>query len=306
MKELQFSILKGKALHVQRVELNDKEYSELSNARAVLKRIFSHEELYDQVIESYVDAKSAMYEMSIRTVANGITLMDDYIGTHNQRSKLNRLYFNTLNLSKLYLDRYFHEKKKKSFVKSVTGSEELHEAVRQHRQSIWNDNPSYVLGCCLRNYVQHSSLPVKAMTTGFRAKEQASKASAVFHIHLNRQALIDSDISPSKLSTFGDKIDLHEVMDGYVLAISEMHMKSRQLTKDSVEKSIGVLTTKLQQIELEYRDRGLQFGINVVDTANEERFPLNLDWFDIVKHLQDKNSRAVNFQRYTHAPYQKA
>ncbi|MCU8258382.1 hypothetical protein M2G94_10355 [Vibrio vulnificus] len=302
MKELQFCTINGRIPQTHRIELNDQEYSELSNAREILSRVFNHEELYDQVIESYIDAKSVMYEMSIRSISDGV--MGDYIRSHNCRSKLNRLYFNTLNLSKLYLDRHYHERDKKSFVKSITRLESSHDEVRQHRQQISNDNANYVLGCDLRNYVQHASLPVKTFTSGVRFDPKDNQNFAVFHIPLDRKALIDGGIKKNKLSKYGDNIDLHEIMDGYIYAISEMHIKSRNLTSNYVEKSIEIITTKRCQIELEYS--GLQYGIDVVDTEKEERlFSLHLEWFDVVKHLQEKNSYLLNFKNFTHIPYQR-
>ncbi|MEW4519572.1 hypothetical protein AB1K51_03505, partial [Vibrio cholerae] len=91
MKELQFCTTSSQISQHHRIKLNEKEYLELSNARRILFRVLKHEELYDQVIESYVDAKTAMYEMSIRTISDGI--IDEDIISHNYRSKLNRLYF---------------------------------------------------------------------------------------------------------------------------------------------------------------------------------------------------------------------
>jgi hypothetical protein len=302
LKELHFCTYNGRLLQPHRIELNEQEYTGLSNARQILSKVFNHEELYDQVIESYVDAKSVMYEMSIRAISDGI--IDDFIRNHNCRSKLNRLYFNTLNLSKLYLDQHYHEGKKKSFVKSITGLESSHDEVRQHRQQIVSNNANYSLGCQLRNYVQHASLPVKTFTSGFRFDPKENQHFAVFHIPLDRQVLINGGIKESKLSKYGDKIDLHEIMDDYISAISEMHIKSRKLTSNYVEKSIETITTKRHQIKSEYS--GLKYGIKVVNTEKEERlFSLHLEWFDVVKHLQQKNSHLLNFKSFAHVPYQK-
>jgi len=82
--------MNGHVLVTHRIKMSDNEYSELSNARKVLSRILNHEELYDQVIESYVDAKSVMYEMSVRVISNSVTC--DYVKNHDCRSKLNRLF----------------------------------------------------------------------------------------------------------------------------------------------------------------------------------------------------------------------
>lgn len=311
MKELRFHIMNGHVLVPHRIKLSDNEYHELSNARKVLSRIFNHEELYDQVIESYVDAKSAMYEMSVRAISNSDTC--DYVKNHDCRSKLNRLFFNSLNLSKLYLDDHYREHKNKDgdivkttcFVNKITDSDNDIEKIKTHRDEIFKENFEYVVGCQLRNYVQHASLPVRTFTSGFRFRPEDNQHFAVFHVPLDKQALIDGGVNKNKLSNYGDKIDLHEIMDGYIHAISEMHLKSRSLVKKQMDKSIEVINAKRREVELEYDC--LLDDINVVNTATEKGdrlFSLNLEWFSVVKHLQSKNLHLLNFKRFTHIPYQ--
>ncbi|EGR4442457.1 TPA: hypothetical protein PX743_002032 [Vibrio cholerae] len=300
MKELQFCTTSSQISQHHRIKLNEKEYLELSNARRILFRVLKHEELYDQVIESYVDAKTAMYEMSIRTISDGI--IDEDIISHNYRSKLNRLYFNTLNLSKLYLDKHFHGRHDKSFVKSITGLETFHDEIKCHRQRIANENTDYVLGCELRNYIQHASLPIKSITHGFRTSNSNNKTFAVFHIPLDRNILIEGGIKKKYLSKYSDKIDLHEIMDNYIYAISEMHLKSRELTSDYAKNSMDIITKKRQEIESKYNC--VQYGIKVVDIDIEETlFYLHLEWFDLVKYLQEENSYLLNFKLFSHSPY---
>ncbi|MCL1119418.1 hypothetical protein [Shewanella seohaensis] len=309
MKELHFYIMNGHVLVTHRIKMSDNEYSELSNARKVLSRILNHEELYDQVIESYVDAKSVMYEMSVRVISNSVTC--DYVKNHDCRSKLNRLFFNSLNLSKRYLDDHYREHKNidgnivkiTCFVNKITDSENDKEEIKSHRDKIYHENSEYVVGCELRNYVQHASLPVRTFTSGFRTRPEDNQNFAVFHVPLDKQALIDGGVNKNKLSNYGDKIDLHEIMDGYIYAISEMHLKSRSLVKNKMDESIEVINAKRRQVELEYDC--LLNDIDVVDTEKGERlFSLNLEWFSVVKHLQSKNSHLLNFKRFTHRPYQ--
>jgi hypothetical protein len=301
--------MNGHVPETHRIKLSDDEYLELSNARKVLLRVLNHEELYDQVIESYVDAKSVMYEMSVRAISNSITR--DYVKNHDCRSKLNRLFFNSLNLSKLYLDDHYREHKNKDgdivkttcFVKKITDSDNDIEEIKAHRDKIFNENSEYVVGCQLRNYVQHASLPVRTFTSGFRTRPEDNQAFAVFHVPLDKQALLDGGIKKSKLSNYGDKIDLHEIMDGYIHAISEMHLKSRSLVKTQMNQSIEAINVKRRQVEQEYYC--LLDDIDVFDTKKGNRlFSLHLEWFSVVKHLQSKNSHLLNFKRFTHFPYQ--
>lgn len=214
-------------------------------------------------------------------------------------------------MSKRYLDDHYREHKNidgnivkiTCFVNKITDSENDKEEIKSHRDKIYHENSEYVVGCELRNYVQHASLPVRTFTSGFRTRPEDNQNFAVFHVPLDKQALIDGGVKKNKLSNYGDKIDLHEIMDGYIYAISEMHLKSRSLVKNKMDESIEVINAKRRQVELEYDC--LLNDIDVVDTEKEERlFSLNLEWFSVVKHLQSKNSHLLNFKRFTHRPYQ--
>jgi hypothetical protein len=310
LKIIKFSTQDNDAVIANQIELSEHEYSKLSDAKKVLKRVLKHEELYDQVIESYVDAKSAMYEMSIRAISQS----DDfnYVKNHYYRSKLNRLYFNTLNLSKLYLDKHYFEHKDRGgeitsitcFAEKITNSIDDLDEIKRHRTEMLETNFAYALGCELRNFVQHSSLPVNTFTTGVRYSPQDKQTSAVFHVTLDRKELINGRVRKNRLTAYGDKIDLHEVMDGYISAISKMHLKSRSLVEKHVAESEELIDSKRREIESSIGN--FHYGIEVVDADSDERlFSLHLDWFDVVEHLKKKNSHALNFERFTHKPYQK-
>lgn len=310
MKVIQFVVHQEKNNQVKQIELIEHEYLALSNARKILSKVLNHEELYDQIIESYIDAKSVMYEMSIRSISAGTVL--DYVKNHIYRSKLNRLYFNTLNLSKLYLDRHYREykdrngsiKKVTCFAESITKSQLDIEKIEKHRSDLYGKNPDYVLGCELRNFVQHSSLPVKTFTSGVRYSPTEDQAFAIFHIPLDKQMLLDGGVKKTCLSEYDEKIDLHNVMDGYIQAISEMHLKSRELVEECVSQCELLIDQKRREIEAEYKN--CEYGIDVVDLDKEKRlFSLNLEWFSVAKYLKEKNSHTLNYGRYLHKPYQK-
>ncbi|MDK9770474.1 hypothetical protein [Vibrio sp. B181a] len=306
LKAIQFCTRSEGKFLTHTTDLKEEEFYELKIARERLVKVLNHEELYDQVIESYVDAKSAMYEMSIRSLADGIN--NDYIKGHNKRSKLNRLFFNTLNLSKLYLDRHYRENKGKDhkiksvscFVHGVTNKDTDLDEVASQRSAILELNKDYALGCELRNFVQHASLPVKNFVSGVNYDPETRNSLAVFHVPLDKQVLIEGGVKKKKLEGYCDQIDLHKVMDGYINAISEMHMRSRALVATCVEESESLIHQKRKEIESNFE--GLQYGVDIVD--HEKRlFSLHLEWFEVVKHLMKKNSHTLDFKRFSHKPY---
>ncbi|WP_318419191.1 hypothetical protein [Photobacterium leiognathi] len=306
MKELQFSTVEKKGIKLHRIALEDNEFNELDRARNILFRVLNHEELYDNLIESYVDAKSAMYELSIRSVSD---YSSNYNKSHYNRNKLNRLYFNTLNLSKLYLDKHYREikkengtKKVKCFSFSITKTQDTLDSVQQQRRLISNSNQDYMLGCQLRNFVQHSSLPVTNYVSGVRFSNKSEQAFAVFHIPLDKERLIQGGIKKNMLVDYPNEIDLHKIMDGYIKAISEIYVENNRLIKDVVDSCVGIINSKKKFIEDNFSK--LNYGIDVVDVDKEKRlFSLSLEWFSVVEYLQQKNLHTLNFENFKHNPY---
>lgn len=314
MKYIKFWQIGAAPAKLHRIEISDDEYNTLSLAREKLVQILDMEILYDQIVEACVETKSAMYDASLRNISDN--RIGDSIKGHNIRSKLNRLYFNVLNLSKLYLDKHFYEapqnscikeqtpsvKKQKSFVKAITGDDYLHSEVVLHRQEIYGTNPDYKLGCGLRNYVQHNTLPVATYTAGVKGHPDNPLKSSVFHIPLDKEKLAKV-INKSLLSQYDKTIDLHSVIDGYVKAISEMHMLNRKLTEAASSESKSVIDDKVKEITDEYTDSGL--GIEVICTSGNSHsgFDLTTSWFDLVEHLRQKNHRTLDFRKFSHHPY---
>ncbi|MFH0267192.1 hypothetical protein [Vibrio rumoiensis] len=297
MKLINFHPPKGSLIEF---EISDAKYTELKNARQVLVKIFDAENLFDQLIESYLDAKTAMYESSIRLLADCSD--HDYVKSYLYRSKLNRLFFNALNFSKLYLDKSFFSKNNTSLVKRLTKSDKLHELVSKYREVV--STKEYELGCQLRNYVQHDSLPVDSYTTGVRHDLESEVSFSVFHIPLNMKKLRKSSTIKNRLlGEFSESIDFHEVMDGYILALSKMHYYNRELLNETEKKAIQIINQNLSAFN---EKLGVGSGHQIIDKKTREiEFSIGIEWFDVVNHLKSKNRRPIDFKRFTHSPYKR-
>ncbi len=294
MKGIRFVLSEEGMSKEQVIELDEHESTRLQNAIEILRRARNHEELFDQLIQSYIDVKAMMFEMSIRGLAD--SRFGDYIQNHETRSKLNRLFFNSLNFSKLYLDKHVFREEKSSYVKKITKSPELHDIIVEHRKGIQNSSNGYNLGCALRNYVQHSTLPVTNFVTGVSFRDNPE---ATFHIPLKKASLKNGGISSKVLASYDENIDLHSVMDEYIHAISTMHIKSRELTSSYIKQAYQLLEAKRKGIHSDYGK--VEYGIEVVDFQKGIRlFTLHLDWFEVHDHLIGKNGMAVNFSKFTY------
>ncbi|MFY3327800.1 hypothetical protein ACOSZP_18100 [Vibrio fluvialis] len=296
--KLQFNVMDNEVPRTYECDLNEDESNALIKARNVLKRIYKHEELYDQVIETYLELKTAMYDMSIKSAANAFPI--DYVRSHEYRSKLNRLIFNSLNFGKMYLDEHYktvnNGKAVKTYVAEVTGNDSNNNELKKQRAHIYDNNPNYVLACDLRNYVQHASLPVGSVNSGARTVE--GDRFSTFYTTIKRDEI--KKAKKETLDKFDDSIDLHEVMDGYITAISEKHIFSREMIIEAMRESLD----HIKSIDSEMRkNNDIAGAILVRDENNNFMFSLGTKWFDIVKHLQSKHSRPLYLGSYKHHPY---
>lgn len=299
MAELNFHITENQVPRLKTVRLEESELDDLKSARSKLLAILSLEDLYDQIIESFLEFKTQLYSNSLSLISN---FRRDYNEHHEVRSKLNRQLFNTLNLSKIYLDKNHHERNKNYFVKDITDNLGLHEEHIVLRNKIYSENSSYRLGCELRNLAQHSTLPIHTYTVGTEhlQNEKNKSIKAKFHLPLAKQSLIKCGIKKNILTSFGEIVDLHEVIDGYIYAISQMHMQNRKLTEPTITGAVNTFLSKTKEIETIYGKNN--YGIGVFD--NDERiFHLELEWYEVVKYLQHKHAVAVNYGNVEHTTY---
>ena len=295
--KLRFFAQNGTFTKLIEKDLDKVQYDQLIKSRSILKSIYKHEELYDQVISTYLELKTAMYELSIGS-ALGRSL-SDRIKTYDNMSKLNRLLFNTLNFGKMYLDEHYYTEKSEtsSYVFNITGSDEDNLTLKDQREEIYKRNLFYVLGCDLRNKVQHASLPVNRFTAGVRTEN--TESIATFYTMISKEEF--SKTKTSILNKFGKDIDLHEIIDGYISAISEMHFLSRSMIEESMENALALFKTTSEH--LIKNDNAINI-ITVIGEKEEELFQLGMSWFDVVEHLQIKNPHTIHLGRtLKHHPY---
>ena len=280
--------------------------NELKKSKNKLSSILKWEELYDQIIESHLAFKAELYSSALSRIGN---VRLDYITNHETRSKLNRLIFNTLNMSKLYLDKHYYEHKKgtkitkiKCYAKDITNSDKAQNEIKLHRETIYEISDSYRLGGELRRIAQHSTLPVKNMSSGFtnNSQDKKSEINSHFNLPIQKQELLDCGANKALLNKFNETIDLHEVMDEYIYRISEMHDLNRKLTKGEIEIAKRVFINLCKDTESNYGKS--KFGFNVHE--NEEPvFSLELDWFEVVDYLQSKHAFPINHRIINHNTY---
>lgn len=281
-----FVVTDNKSFENQTFEISDEIYGKLDGCKKILLKVLKAEEIYDQIVESYWDYKSKLNYWNMRSIS-GRNL--DYSLNHEIRSSLNRLAFNVLNLGKLYLDLHYYEEKKNFFAYDITKDDGAKLAVTEHRKKIFSENIHYRIGCKLRSYSQHSSLPVNNFTTGIRNVENTTFAS--FKIIYEYRDLIGAKVPKGILNT-EDKFDLTEILDGYVFAIAQMHALNRNL----ISKATDQAKTTIRTISNSYYDKSsFSECSGRIHPENGDAYYADLEWFSVVDYLHKKHMFTINY-----------
>lgn len=265
-------------------------------------------DIYDQVIDSHVEAKTVFYKLSVQSA---IERTKGQAFVQQTRNQLNRCMFNTLNLGKLYLDKNFF--KEKSFIKKITESEEAHQKAESLRKKVFTENSEYMLGCELRAYSQHASIMTRTIHRGIQRDLEKSQLTANVSASISKRELCSKrHISEEKLLRIPDKIDLQKCLDGYVDGISEMHILNLNLLRDFVDALI-------KQIETFAQSLAHNVGANISNAyfikvscsthsdeneqnTNEASISISSEWLDLIKQLLDKHRSATKFLHTKHEP----
>lgn len=268
-----------------RCEIDKKDVERFLKCRATLEKYLLQEMFYDQVVEAYWDYKNKLNYWAVRFVSFPCV---DYGLNHEVRSSLNRLALNVLNLGKFYLDRHYFGEGKKCFARDVGGASV--DGIVEQRDRLHRENKGYAIGCKLRNGGQHQDFVADRIFTHSRLDQKNCEVVFSFGIKYTRAEL--AGLLKGNVDLNEDEYFLTDILDGYVCAISQMHMLNRKLTDRAVVESkmaIAALEGKciLQEKAGEY--------LFEIECENGSREGMGIEWFSVVDYLHKKHSNLINY-----------
>ncbi|GIU19283.1 hypothetical protein TUM4644_06840 [Shewanella colwelliana] len=284
-------------------ELSEQEFSNYKNCIETLNKIYQFEELYDQVVQSYTDYKTHLYNACIQF--SGMGLMPKHIG-YEWKLKANRLLLTTLNLSKLYLDKCYQHKTDTSFIGKLSNQDEKHQNFKALRKKLFETNDGYAVGDELRNYVQHHAMLIDVFTYGFHQKtiilyscvDQTRLLIFIMgrdpsKIKLERlQAVIDANCYKDK------GLDLHRILDQFISGVGELHGLNRSSYRDLIYEANDSLERNLLSQFPDCLDKTIY--------ARDEIVPLNnRSLLETIEYILEKNAHPINhcvFDTSTYPP----
>lgn len=257
-----------------------------------LTKALDLEIIYDQIVGAYWDYKNKVNYWNLRAISKPHA---DYTLNHEIRSSLNSLAFNLLNLGKFYLDWHFNKAKNRCFAFELTGVQAVKDKVISQREDIFDTNLNYVIACNLRGHSQHSTLPVKSFTSGIRYDQKTSNRIAHFNIYYCYDDLLTIGAPAKRLST-DMRVDLTDIIDGFMYAISQKHMLNREVTSQVVSESRNIFMNMWKG----YIDKAgfKNYSCDVI-VNDSDRVWLSLDWFGVYDYLNQKHGSAIDYSQIT-------
>lgn len=271
-------------------------YSDYKNKLDKIEKIYKFENLYDQLIESYLDFKNEVYSSGIRFYNKP---NHHYVEIYKIKSKINNLAFNLLNLSKLYLDTVNF--KDKSLVLDITESQEKHSILKDKIKEEYDSNAGYRLAYKLRNYIQHHSLPLNDFMIGESCNQEKQQKNVEFLFLINRHEIINKSISKKAVDDFtvGELINLDSLLFEYIKTICIYHKTVWELISEDYYKLNTEVESLLYSLKvvLEKEYKIEPNSTELYELIYEENKIYNLKNIDIVKYLQS-NHKIITVNTY--------
>ena len=135
-------------------------------------------------------------------------------------------------------------------------------------------------------------MPVNTISYDTRYDPKSKATSVGLGIYYSRQELLEKGVPLEKVEGI-DEIDLTDILDGYVFALSKMQKLNRNLTKDLIDETREKLITEYEEIKQKVDD-GYECHIRF---SEHECLPVNLDWFEVHDYLIQKHNIPVKHSR---------
>ncbi|GGQ14534.1 hypothetical protein [Shewanella litoralis] len=272
------------------VHLTDIEFSNIELLKSEIYKYYKLEQDYDLAKQSVIDFKSAMYrgchEISLHN-------FDDEIYRYEIVSKLSLLIFNSLNLLKKYHENIIqygkNEEIKCDLLSDITNKKNTYvDSITTIRKK------EIAIGEAIRNYCQHAAIPTENCTYGGDQDRTTKQFFVKFSLRLPTSKILKAKIQRRnrKIIESEDKAiyDLHDVVDCYFDAITDIHFQSRKILLPYINQNINKVSNLIEKYTIEFKENNHLNPTLQVTKNNDGFFFITLGSLPtLIKYLSAKN-----------------
>lgn len=238
------------------ISLSQQEFLELLEAQKGIIHALSIEEKYDLLLRNFIYFEKSVYEVAINDLVFNEFGWPNFI---ERMQFINLHLINLLSTCRTYID-HIPQHISYMFGKNSPENEEFADQTRAEYDSTLGYRSLYAL----RNYVQHSGLPIDAMTLGGKWNPETTECSHVVSPYLSIDALEkDGNFKRAvldELKTLGDKVDVRMLTLQNMSSFGRLHEKARSI----IERKIQIYEKRLSEAKDRYVN---QFGADPLGLA---------------------------------------
>lgn len=264
------------------VSIDADRYKALCEARATLIDAGAFEQRYEILLGNHLALEQFCAEWSLR---HRVEMDHRYETWARTILEANRHVMNLLSAARAYADHvvrdFGHLKLSPPF------KEQAEVLIREE----YDRNPSYRIGCALRNYVQHRATPVHGLT-GSKSECWAD----TMMIYCQKKTLKEEGkFKASVLAEMEDRTDLKLVAREYMRGVGSVHVELRKRVDEHCREARRLHEEAIAQFiaaqpKPESHTSGI--GLTVCRELNGkfvDAHPILLDWDDVRRMLAEKN-----------------
>lgn len=274
------------------LEVEQERFEKLKASRPILSHALAIEEKYEIIISNFLELEREATNASVsEMVRNHIEYKDFF----DVRMALNIRLVNLLTAVRLYTDQLSshiracipHDENAKTDVKGLFSKE-------------YDASFEFRFMEALRNYVQHSGIPVHRISTGAKWTDldDGLLEFSLYYGAQKKELIQDDDFKKKVLSEMPDEVNLRFATRIYIEAISRIHKYARDKIVKIVDSARLDLDKAIGDYMVVYEKEPV--GLYAYEYQGEEKTDEVLiltKWDDIRRELVKRNGELVNLRR---------
>lgn len=274
------------------LDIDQARFEKLKASKPVLSHALAIEEKYEIVISNFLELEKEAINIS---VVEMIRDNHEYKDFFDVRMILNIRLVNLLTAVRLYTDQL------SSHISAcIPFDKELETSIKSLFSTEYDANFEYRFMEALRNFVQHSGIPVHRISTGASwtdVKDGLLEYSLYFGAR-KKEFLLDDKFKKSVLNEMPDEVNLRTTTRVYIEAISKIHNNAREKIKLIVDSARLCFDEAIGDYMAAYEKKFV--GLHAYAYQGNEKVDEVLiltDWDDVRKKLIKRNGMLVNLKK---------
>lgn len=274
------------------LSVDREEYQSLRTAHTMLSEALAMEEKYEILISNHLDIEKELLSHAVQLM---LCKPQDYDDIFQVRIDLNRKMVNLLTAARLYVDQLHQH-----VIAILAHDIEIKQKVKSLFAREYDNFPEYRFMEALRNYVQHSGMPVHRKQFREFVNDAGGVRQVVYAMEMSAQKEYlqqDDKFKKKILEEMPDEVDLKDCTRVYVECISRVHSSLRDMAEEFLNDAGLSIDRKIRSYMVISEEKWIElraFAVN--DDEVVDSFPLMLDWENVRLGLIRRNEQLVNLR----------